>query len=494
MIAQSLAFGTPRSVPRSGLALMAALFCFQAGGAVPFTVQGPGVNSNDFRITIFASGLDFPLGLATLPDGSLLVGSSQGANFFNSAGKLLRFTDTNSDGVADGPGTVLFAGLPGTQTSVRLAGNLVFVTGQTKPITILRAGASPSAPLTFIGRIGIGYPGSWEHPNSALTVRSTPSKTNSYDLLFQLGSDGNYGVTTQTASLTNRNIPGAIGTLHGDSFYMLTVEDDGTNLTATNLKQIGAGLRNPAGFAFHPTTGDLYFQDNGIDGFLDPNEPVSADEVNSISRTNLGGLVPYFGFPTNYTEYRTGKIIGGAGVQPLIAFQPLSDPFTGHESEGVNDIVFAPPAFPDGLNTGMFLGFHGRFNLGGTNNEENPVVYANLTSGIYFHFIEGQQAGIGHLDGLLATRDSLFIADLVSTGNTGNGSGAGVIYQIKSVVRPTPPTLWARLVNSKTELAWDRGVLQEAAELTGPWQDMPEAFSPHLVSVSTPHRFYRTRY
>src|SRR5262249_26988572 len=158
----------------------------------------------------------------------------------------------------------------------------------------------------------VGYPGSWYHPNSALMVRNTPGKTNSYDVLFQLGSDSNYGVTTRTAPLTNSNIPGASGVLHGDSIYMLTIEDRGTNVTATSLTQIASGLRNPAGFAFHPATGDLYFQDNGIDGFVDPNEPVSADELNFIARTNLGQSVPHFGFPTNYTEYRTGTIIGGA--------------------------------------------------------------------------------------------------------------------------------------------------------------------------------------
>src|SRR5204863_1635847 len=200
------------------------------------------------------------------------------------------------------------------------------------------------------------------------------------------------------------------------------------------------------------------FQETGSDGLAEPNVPIGADELHFIDRTNIGGLAGYFGLPRNYTAYRTGAVVGGAGIQPLIAFQPIPDPFTGHESEGANDIVFAPPAFPDGLNTGVFLGFHGRFNAGGTNNEENPVVYANPATGAYFHFIGGQQAGIGHLDGLLATRDSLFVADLVSTGNTSSGAGAGVLYQIKSVVNPTAPTLGAQLVGSQIELMWDRGV------------------------------------
>src|ERR1051326_360714 len=496
--ARSLSYrrlGKARSLLQMAITVVGAFICAQVPGAVPFVVQGVGVNSNDFRITVFASGLDFPLGMAKLSDGSLLVGVSQGPNLFNSTGKLLRFVDVNDDGVADGPGTVLYSGvLPGTQTDVRLAGNLVFVTGQTKPITVLRVGASPGSPLSLVGRFGIGYSTSWYHPNSGLAVRDTPGRTNAYDVLFQLGSDSNYGVTTRTLPLTNSNIPGASGTLHGDSVYMLTLEDHGTNVTATNLIHIASGLRNPAGFAFHPTTGDLYFQDNGIDGFVDANEPVSADELNFIARTNLGASVPYFGFPTNYTEYRTGKTVGGAGIQPLIAFQPLQDPFTGHESEGANNIVFAPPAFPDGLNTGTFLGFHGRFNLGGTNNEENPIVYADPSSGAYFHFIEGQQPGIGHLDGLLATRDSLFVADLVSTGDTGNGSGACIIYQIKCLATPKRPTLGLRLVGSQTELRWDRGALQEAAEVAGPWNNVREAFSPYLLQQSAPRRFYRTYY
>jgi hypothetical protein len=227
---------------------------------------------------------------------------------------------------------------------------------------------------------------------------------------------------------------------------------------------------------------------------VDANEPLSADELNFIARTNLGGVTEYFGFPSNYTAYRAGTVVGGAGIQPLIAFQPIPDPFTGHESEGANDIVFAPPAFPDGLNTGVFIGFHGRFNAGGTNNEENPVVCANPATGAYFHFIGGQQAGIGHLDGLLATRDSLFVADLVSTGNTSSGAGAGVIYQIKSLVKPTSPSLAMRTVGSQIELSWDRGVLQEAEEVNGLWSDVVEGFSPHRVQPTAFRKFYRTRY
>src|SRR5262245_8566295 len=114
------------------LALLAGLSLVPVALSAPFAIQGPGVKPADFRITVFATNLYFPLGMARLADGSMLVGVSQGANFWSAStvGQILRLTDTNRDGIADGPGTILYTGLPGGQSSLRLWGKLIFVTGQ----------------------------------------------------------------------------------------------------------------------------------------------------------------------------------------------------------------------------------------------------------------------------------------------------------------------------------------------------------------------------
>ena len=479
------------------LLFIGSLLTHQSSNAQPFTLQGPGVDTNDFRVTVFASGLNFPLGMATLSDGSLLVTLVQNSSLFGGTtpGQLVRFTDLDDNGVADGPGTILYSNLPPSLTCVRVTDNLVFVTCPPHPIHVLHLGGSPDSDLTLAGRLIITYPGSWtQHQHSELGVRKTPGFTNHYELYFQTGAEANYATTTNTASLTNENIPGAAGTMAGDSIHRITIIDEGISLRATNLTQVASGVRNPAGFAFQQATGDFYFADNGIDGLINGNEPFSADELNYIARTNLGGPVEFFGFPSNYISYRTNTFEGSAGIAPLIAFQPLPDPFTGHESEGANQIAFAPPGFPDGLNSGIFIGFHGKFSLGGTANEENPLVYADPTTGSYFHFIEGQQTGIGHLDGLLATRDSLFVADMVTTGNPSSGAGAGVIYQIKSLVTPTPPLLTIHSTNTAVELNWERATLQEADEAAGPWTDSIDAFSPLLLQPTDNRKFYRAMY
>lgn len=153
------------------------------------------------------------------------------------------------------------------------------------------------------------------------------------------------------------------------------------------------------------------------------------DELNRIPAAQIGGAVEHFGFPDNYIAYRTGIEVGSGGIDPLVTFQPIPPP-NGVESEGPAEISFAPPGFPAGLREGVFVGFHGLFTQAGVNNPDNPVVYVDLDTLEYFHFVESAQPGIGHPDGLLAVGDSLFVADFTTAGGF-SVPDAGRIYQIR---------------------------------------------------------------
>ncbi len=402
---------------------------------VPFSIAGPGVNPADFRMTTFATGLNYPVGMVELDDGSVLVGTTNGSSIFSStSGSLVRLADTNGDGISDVRQTLVNNVPGGGLSSLRRSGDLFFATGQGsgKPISIYRAGATPSDPLVLQGTITITYPGSWLHPHSALATRPTPGQANRVDLLFQVGSSVNFATTTSTVTMSSTI--GAAGSLAGDALHMLTLQNNGNSVSWVSTQQLATGLRNAAGMAFHPTNGDLYLEDNGIDGLINANEPESADELNRIAVGSVGGAVEDFGFPQNYIQYRTGIFIGGGDTPPLVAVQPIPDPLTGSEAEGPNDIAFAPARFPPALRNGMFMGMHGKFSLGGLANEENPLVYIDLDDNSYFHFIGNNEASVGHLDGLLSTRDSLFVADITTRGDFSAASqNQGAVYKIQSL-------------------------------------------------------------
>ena len=126
------------------------------------------------------------------------------------------------------------------------------------------------------------------------------------------------------------------------------------------------------------------------------------------------------------------------GVQPSVAFEPLPDPVLtaeGSESEGPSGFALSPSGFPPGLNHGVFIGFHGLFDQGVIANDENPLIFAGPSTGHYFDFISNNLSTIGHLDEVLSTSDSLFIADISSSGELLDPSGLadGKIYQIKAI-------------------------------------------------------------
>lgn len=383
------------------------------------------VDPSAFRVTRFAEGLFYPLSMAELVDGSLLVGTSvpSDGSFFGSTGELVRLVDADGDGIADGPGTALATGLPGAMTSVRRSGTLVYavsVQPGATGISVLRLGATPEAPLILLGTIDFVYETTMDHGTYALAVRNLAGEPDRHELFFNVGSMANdaAGASVGLTGLVEATVTDA-------AIYRLSVDDAGDFPIFSDLALIATGLRNAAGIALHPETGDLYVEDNGIDTPDDRLEALGADELNRIAAAEIGGAVEDFGFPSGYVEYRSGLSVGG-GTPPLVAFGPLG----AVENEGAAEIAFAPAGFPPGLNDGVIVGFHGQWDEVGLANEENPLAYVDLASGEFFHLVANDEPLVGHLDGLLATTDALYVADLTGPGSLVGTEPTGVIYRI----------------------------------------------------------------
>ena len=422
---------------------LASVLALPATAAPPSVGGDPRVDPADFEVTEFATGLDFPVSMQELEDGSLLVGlalpDGTSGSFLNSIGELRRFVDADSDGVADGPGSALYGGLPGAVTSLRIVDDLAVVaTGVigTWSLFLLRRGAAPADAYTLLGSVDFSYALPWSHLTFGTAVRAVPGLPGHVDVFFNLGSRDD-----AIASVDPIPYSGLVsGSADADSMYRIRIDDSGPVPSVSAPVKLAAGVRNGFGSAVHPLTGDLYFSENGYRDSGDPSLVLMSDELNVIPAADLGGAVEDFGFPGNYVDYTTGGEVGSGGVDPAVAFRPLAG---GEESLGPAEISFAPLFFPPGLRSGLFVGFQGSLDVG-LANTGNPVVYVDLATGEYFHFIGADDPNVGHPDGLLATDDSLFVADFATSPGF-SAFGTGAIYKIRSLVPVEVPALapWA---------------------------------------------------
>jgi glucose/arabinose dehydrogenase len=438
---------------------------------------------NQFRVTEFATGLDFPTGLVKLTDGSLLVGTTQGRNFFdaNSTGQLVRLQDTNGDGVAEK--TILYDGaiagnkLPGGISGIRAVNDYLFVTtfgtGHDR-ISVFQQGADLSAnSLTFKGSLDFTFPVNRYQATSSLAVRQTQAQQ--FELFFNLGASvNNLATPSGSISISGQNgIALPTTTLTGDSIYKLPLSIE-SNLTIGAPTLVATGLRNAAALEFDKKTGDLYIGENGIDSITNAAlyQSLTTDELNRLTAAELDNLtVKNFGFPAYGEKYGSpGIFVDGEGQivsrsssfsNPLTTFQPIDTPLPGSQSTGVATLAFAPTAFPDGLNDGLFIGFFGRFVYQPGDDLKNPLVYYDLKTNSYSHFLSTNRPGgsFGHFSSLLSTPDSLFATDIGAGSGLlffSPGSGLGKVYQIQATQTaqavPEPFTIVGTLIGGTAAL------------------------------------------
>ena len=396
--------------------------------ADPIVRLGDDPSLSSLEVTAFATGLDFPTGMVELPDGSILVATSApaGGGFFQSTGELLRLTDEDEDGVADDAGTALTTGLPGTLVSLALAGDLVLTTsaeGGNEQIVVLRKGETWADPLEEAGSLRFLFDG-FDHQSYGLAARPSPDVDAGYEVVFNVGASGNdsAGRIAYTQGLVETQLWDA-------SLYRTTIADSGDGLTISEPEQIATGLRNAAAITFDPATGDLIITDNGIDTPEDRIVALSADELYRLQADEIGGEVEDFGFPTAYVDYATGETVGDQTIAPVVVYRPLDGPSGPSEAEGVASVALAPASFPDGLR-GVVARFHGQYDSAGIENEENPVLLSDESTGASIEFFANDHPTIGHIDGLLSTLTTVYGADLCG-GSVVEPGPCGTIYAVR---------------------------------------------------------------
>jgi hypothetical protein len=378
-----------------------------------------------------ASGLNYPYGMAFTSNGSILIGQT---------------SPSTSGGIEGGPSTGSVWLLPkradgsfgpAQQVIGNLGGVVTDVRSSPDGLILVDSGAASGRHMTFfsqtykqIGDLSFSYSDRfwWHCTGMALIV---PLGGNTDRIFFIVGSEFDDQPTTGTVSIS-----GLVSmNLNPNSVYVMSVQSNENSVQVLDApRQVAKGLRNPYGLALDASS-NLVIGDNGQDGAHAPNEK-GADTLNVVPRSQIGTTIFNFGFPSTYTNFNTGlRVNPQPGVtDPLVAFTAMADSRGVLQySEGLSALDFvAPGAMPFvGAQGGAFVGFHGVKDGTGSGNAQNAFLYYDFASGRYFPVVNGGTNGVGHLNTVLISGNSLFVADFATAGVVDGSSGenSGVVYK-----------------------------------------------------------------
>jgi glucose/arabinose dehydrogenase len=427
----------PGYLPSIFLALAVSAY---GGTIAPFDLALPN-GAGSVSGTTIASGLDFTYGMALLPDGSLVYGSNAPTSPYGIAAGpsngSIWVLPKETDGSFGAPYEAV-ANAGGVVTNIRNAGNL----------TVVDSGAASTRTMSFydqnfnlLGSVSFNYPNPyWEHSTGMSLI--SPQPDGSDRIFFIVGSETDQTKTTD--QVTTSGLFSA--TLNADSVYMVTVNDNGGTLSASSPTQVATGLRNAYGLTLD-SAGDLIIGENGQDGAHIVNE-TSADTLDLIPSSEIGTTVFDFGFPDSYVDFATGAYIDGdpSATPPLAAFLPVAGA-NGmlQSSEGLAGMAFvAPGTMPfAGPLGGEIVGFDGVSPAGGAANYDNTMLYYDFASGQYYPLVDAGLPGVGHLNTVLVSGNTIFMADTSIEGDltSSDGANSGAIYEF-TVTTPEPGAFW----------------------------------------------------
>jgi Raf kinase inhibitor-like YbhB/YbcL family protein len=202
-----------------------------------------------YKVSVWAQGLGNTRMIAVAPDGSVYVSRRSEAD-------IIRLTDANNDGRADGPPQVI-VNRPGMHGLTIHDGQLYFMTAR----EVFRAPMRPDGTIGTVETLIDDLPDAGQHLNRTLAVG--PDKM----LYISAGSTCN---ACDESSQENATLLRA-------------------SLDGKKREVWSSGLRNTIGFGWHPRTGELWGWDQGIDWL---GNDLQREEVNKLERGKRYGW-PY---------------------------------------------------------------------------------------------------------------------------------------------------------------------------------------------------------
>src|SRR6266550_927079 len=257
-----------------------------------------------FSVNLFAEGLHDARSLALAPDGSVFVTLS------SDDGEIDRLVDADGDGVADARSTVLSdLSFP---FGLAFRGDTLYFAEQT---AVQRLDPGATTPVTLIPNLPSGG-------HVTRTIAFGPDNL----LYLAIGSSCNVCDDAPPRAAVTRY-----------------------NLDGSNPQTFATGLRNTVGMAFHPTTGELWANNNDRDGLDDDLPP----EHLNILRDGA-----WYGWPQCYLPGEANPEYPGADCSsvepPALTFQAHSAP--------LGLAFYTGATFPAEYQGDAFMTYHGSWN------------------------------------------------------------------------------------------------------------------------------------